>query len=374
MVFKSFGSLLRSVDSRTEDIKGEGGVRRYVPDQTYEGYTLFCRDWGDHFYLIDMEGNSVHSWDIRDTSIHFGELTREGHLLYSTADRTVEEMRGVHELDWEGNRVWYYPCPVDHDHRRMNHGNTLILCREEVIQPEIRDIWPDYRACYSPYIIEVNKDQEVVWEWHGKDHIRELEELAGIDFPRSDPERSRDWAHCNTASPLPKNKAGAKDPRFREGNIMFSYREIDTIGVIDKQSKEILWAWGPGVLLGQHMPQMLENGHILLFDNGYHSPAFEREYSRVLEIDPLREEILWEYKGDPPEGFYSRAVSGAQRLPNENTLICSGGQGRIFEVTKEKEVVWDYENPYRGPQGSNTLYRHSGRYPPQIIEPLLESK
>ena len=61
MVFKSFGSLLRSVQSRTEDIKGEGGVRKYVPDQSYEGYTLFCRDWGDHFYLIDMEGNLVHS-------------------------------------------------------------------------------------------------------------------------------------------------------------------------------------------------------------------------------------------------------------------------------------------------------------------------
>src|SRR5205814_214859 len=50
--------------------------------------------------------------------------------------------------------------------------------------------------------------------------------------------------------------------------------------------------------------------------------------------------------------------SGAERLPNGNTLICSGVTGTIFEVTAEKEVVWKYTNPARGrpaPRGSRSL-------------------
>jgi len=373
MTFITYNVPFKKGEIGTPDHKGPGGVKVYNPEKSYHGYTLFCRSGGDHFYLVDMEGNVVHSWQIKHSSIHFGQLTEEGHLIYSTADRTIEENRGVYELDWQGNKIWYYPCPVDHDHRLLDNGNILILCREEIIDSKVRkEIWPDYRACFSPYIIEVTKNKEIVWEWHGKDHIEELTELVGLKFPHDDGERSRDWAHCNTASPIPKNKNGEKDLRFREGNIIISYRELNVIGVIDKESKKIVWAWGTGEILGQHNPIMLKNGHILLFDNGCHSSEEQRGYSRVIELDPLSEKIVWEYKDNPPEKFYSPYVSGQQELPNGNILICSGGQGRIIEITREKEIVWEYINPFYGPNGHNGLYRHSGRYSPEIIEPLLK--
>lgn len=372
MDFITYNVPFRKSESKTPDQKGTGGVKIHHPEKAYQGYTLFCRGSGDHFYLIDMEGNLVHQWSIEHSSIHFGQLIDEGHLVYSTTDRTIEKNRGVHELDWQGNKIWYYPCPVDHDHRRLNDGNTLILCREEIIDLKVRkEIWPDYRGCFSPYIIEVTADEKIVWEWHGKDHIEELSQLVGLEFPWDDEERGRDWAHCNTSSPIPKNKSGEKDSRFQEGNIIFSYREANTIGVIDKKTKKIVWAWGPGEILGQHNPIMLKNGHILLFDNGYHSPEDNRGCSRIIEMDPLSGKIAWEYKDNPPENFYSPYVSGQQQLPNGNILICSGGQGRIFEVTREKEIVWEYVNPFRGPEGQNGLYRHSGKYAPEIIEPLL---
>ena len=373
MDFITYGAFLPPGVSRTSDQKGKGGVKVYNPEKAYQGYTLFCRGGGNHFYLIDMEGNLVHQWSIERSSIHFGELTDEGHLVYSTFDRTIEKNRGVHEFAWEGKKeVWYYPCPVDHDHRCLDNGNILILCREEVTDPAIRNIWPDYRSTFCPYMIEVTPKKEIVWEWHGKDHIEELTELVGLRFPSNDGERSRDWAHCNTSSPIPKNKSGEKDSRFQEGNIIFSYREADIIGVIDKKSKRIVWAWGQEEILGQHNPIMLKNGHILLFDNGCHSLENNRGYSRILEMDPLTGKIIWEYKDNPPENFYSAYVSGQQELPNGNILICSGGQGRIFEVTREKEIVWEYVNPYQGPNGAHNLYRHSGRYAPEVIEPLLD--
>jgi hypothetical protein len=92
-----------------------------------------------------------------------------------------------------------------------------------------------------------------------------------------------------------------------------------------------------------------------------------RDYSRVLEIDPTTLQIVWQYT--PKEAgfvvpldaarFYSPFISSAQRLPNGNTLITEGSDGRIFEVTAEHEIVWEYISPYwrRGPMHLNLVYR-----------------
>jgi hypothetical protein len=71
-------------------------------------------------------------------------------------------------------------------------------------------------------------------------------------------------------------------------------------------------------------------------------------YTPGSPFDPLDQE--WIYTSDPPESFYSELISGAQRLPNGNTLVCSGNQGKFFEVTTEGNMVWLYVNPvtYRG--------------------------
>jgi Arylsulfotransferase (ASST) len=72
--------------------------------------------------------------------------------------------------------------------------------------------------------------------------------------------------------------------------------------------------------------------------------------SRVLEIDPSTEQIVWQYtaedSGRPPWTFHSSFVSNAQRLPNGNTLITEGMHGRIFQVTRTGRVVWEYLTPY----------------------------
>ena len=62
--------------------------------------------------------------------------------------------------------------------------------------------------------------------------------------------------------------------------------------------------------------------------------------------------------------------AGQQRLPNGNTLICEADCGRIFEVTIEGDVVWDYYSPFLGDQFVN-IYRAT-RYSPEFVEPLLD--
>jgi hypothetical protein len=67
--------------------------------------------------------------------------------------------------------------------------------------------------------------------------------------------------------------------------------------------------------------------------------------SKVIEVDRATNEVTWSYQGDPPAQFFSGHISGATRLPNQNTLVCEGTSGRVFEVTRGGEVVWEWWNP-----------------------------
>lgn len=74
--------------------------------------------------------------------------------------------------------------------------------------------------------------------------------------------------------------------------------------------------------------------------------------SRILEIDPVKNQIVWQYTGDnsgrPVWSFFSSFVSSARRLPNGNTLIDEGMSGRLFQITPGGDIVWEYVNPYPG--------------------------
>jgi len=100
-------------------------------------------------------------------------------------------------------------------------------------------------------------------------------------------------------------------------------------------------------------------GNILIFDNGA-SPWKDLAHascSYVLEINPVTKEIVWKYENG--EQFHSRFTSSAQRLNNGNTLICESAGKRIFEVTAEGEIVWEYV------EGTSRAYRYPYDYCPQ---------
>ena len=82
-----------------------------------------------------------------------------------------------------------------------------------------------------------------------------------------------------------------------------------------------------------------------------------RDFSRVLEMDPVSLEVLWQFPSDADRAagvmLYSPFVSGVQRLENGNTFVCQGIGGRMLEVTAENEIVWEYISPYCS-QGKHT--------------------
>jgi hypothetical protein len=278
---------------------------------------------------------------------------------------------GLYELDPQSNVVWSLRCRTDHDFQVLANGNLLVnMITENFCQA----LGPEMKR--QPYMVEVNRDKQMVWEWRGEEHLEELRQLlpeTGFAhlMERATGEFAFDWAHNNTLQVIGPNATYEKElasgaaARFKPGNIVFSYRSCDVIGVIERPSGRIVWAWGPGVLDGQHKPHMLPNGNLLIFDNGT-----LRGKSRVIELDPLSERIVWEYRGSESEPFFSGYISGAQRLENGNTLICEGDSGRLFEVTRQGQIVWDFRNPYSTPGSQPWIYRCT-RYSPEYVQPLL---
>jgi outer membrane protein assembly factor BamB len=121
-----------------------------------------------------------------------------------------------------------------------------------------------------------------------------------------------------------------------KGDIVFSARNNNRIAVIDAATHEIRYKFTRSY--NQHNPTWVGD-NIQVFDNGDSS-------SRVIEIDPDSNEIVWTYHGVPFQQFYSGHISGASRLSSGNVLICEGTSGRLFEVNKARDVVWEWINPF----------------------------
>ena len=146
-------------------------------------------------------------------------------------------------------------------------------------------------------------------------------------------------------------------PIYAPDSVLICIRNQDTLAIFDWKRQQLLWAWGQGELSGPHDATLLPNGHILAFDNG-----LGREFSRVVEVDPLAREIVWEYRAPDPKSFYSEARGGSQRLSNGNTLITESNDGRAFEVTPDGDIVWEFINPNMSEEREPSVIVRMRRY------------
>ncbi len=323
--------------------------------------------------------------------------------------------RQHHDYQRAGNPVGYYVPGMDPS---VDSGNTLILCHKNLKNQQISD-----KLLLDDTIIEITWDGKIVWEWICSDHFDEMgfSEEAKNTLSRNPSLRggkgreAGDWMHVNSISLLGPNKwFDSGDEHFHPDNIIISGRNTNVIAIIDKKTGKIVWQVGPdfntspeqrrlGQIIGQHHAHMIPRGlpgegNILVFDNGgwagYGAPNpgaptgennALRDYSRVLDFNPITLETSWQYT--PREAgfiipmsaymFYSGFISSAQRLPNGNTLITEGAGGRIFEVTPEHEIIWEFISPYKNKvQNMNMVYR-AYRVPyewvPQIEKPEVKA-
>jgi len=331
------------------------GVTYYNPLKAYNGYTLFT-PWGEaptsnsatNAWLIDMQGNIVHRWQLLWIPAIDSKLLPSGNLVYcpKTIDESVLGLNlefcglGTHciELDWESNEVWKWALPFN------QHHDFEVLPNRHVIYPTHggeagivpKDLASKWKGgvpgtelkgiMYSDNVYEVDENSNVVWEWIGWKH-------ADLEIDTFFPFSTRSHWHTNAIW------------KCKDGSILTSPRNLSMAHRIEYPSGKIIARYGKGEIWGQHDVRELENGNIMAFDNGLTRPGYEPSYSRVVELDPKTGEVVWQYMADNPSDFFSCYASGAERLPNGNTLICSSATGRLFEVTQDGELVWEFINP-----------------------------
>lgn len=417
------------------------GTTIYDPDKAWNGYTLMQIP-GEGTILIDMNGNVVKTWVglqgwpnklLSDGSV-MGSLGRRD------SEYGYQDMLDLVQVDWDGNVVWRFAekelvqddgheewiARQHHDYQRegnpvgyyvpgmdckLQDAKTLLLCHEDLYNKRISD-----KRLLDDCFVEVDWQGNIVWQWNANKHFSELgfsEAQKNVLFrnPNYHPNAGGqyDWLHINSMSILGPNKwYDAGDERFHPDNIIWDAREANILAIISKETGKIVWKIGPdftespelrriGQIIGQHHVHMIPQGlpgagNILIFDNGgwagYGLPSRTskdgtktdiRDYSRVIELNPVTLEVEWEFTGAVWDSmsaivsnskFFSPLISSAQRLPNGNTLITEGCYCRVFEVTREKEVVWEYVAPF-DPKGLYLYraYRYPYEYVPQIEKP-----
>jgi arylsulfotransferase ASST len=364
-----FGELMTTVDQQTIR-RSRTGLIAHDPALAQPGYTLFAPMYGDGTVcLIDMAGEVAHSWKMPYRPGLYAYLLDNGHLFYGgkvmdDLDRFEAWRRfkggAVMEVDWRGRVLWEVKHPDHHhDARKLKNGNVLLLCLRPLpaeIARRVQGGLPGTEAgagIYADYLLEVTISGEIVWEWRSWEH---LEPEA---YPITLQDHRAEWTHGNTVA------------ETADGNFVVSFRNISTVVMIERATGDIIWQLGSPPLAQQHDPRPLPNGNILIFDNGTHRPDHPATFSRVIEVDPRSNAIVWEYIDQSLFNFFSPYISGAQRLANGNTLICEGVYGRIFEVTAGREVVWEYVSPYffdePGRPGLNNSVFRAFRYTPDEI-------
>jgi hypothetical protein len=320
-------------------------------DRTFDGFTLYTTNVGSQALLLNMRGEVVHRWaapfsrvwpkpphvlqPMDDQRIYFFgcHLFRGGELLavfHGAADTPYGY--GLAKLDRDSNVVWTYSANAHHAVDVREDGTIYVLSHEI-----IHKLPKGLEFFTTPALV----DSLVVLSPEGKElkRVPLLEAFRDSPFAALLPTRTGSGAkawdilHTNFVEVLSPSMA-EHFPLFKAGQALISIRELDTLAVVDTDSGSVVWA-ARGPWRRQHDPHFLENGRLLVFDN--HGSIKE---SRVLEYDPVTQACPWSYASESSPSFFTAIQGRSQRLPNGNTLIVNSKDGVLFEVTRDKELVW----------------------------------
>ena len=355
------------------------GLTYHRADLSTKGYTLLTPHGSDSSYLIDMEGCVVHRWTFHHIKPGYGRLLKNGNLMMTGSDvnlppgpkdeptkkplpfeQHVTRLGGYHttllEMDWDGNIVWEYENRFQHhDFFRFPNGNVMVPEWVELPEDFHKKVRGGFKMPRERLPRLLGDDLvEVDREFKEVRRIHTWELLDPVKDPIHPAVRRWEWTHVNG---IDINE---------QGDIVFSARNTDRVAVISNETGKISFKYTG--THGQHNPTWVGDGKLQIFDNA-------EAGSRVIELNIETNEVDWSYHGLPMQQFFSGHISGASRLDSGNILICEGTSGRLFEVTRNHEVVWEWINPFlnnnRRGQPTVSIYR-AHRY--SIDHPALRDR
>jgi hypothetical protein len=338
------------------------------PNRSYPGYTFITMYTYDQFgmFLIDMEGITIHKWKIpeavfreiqikEDWNIRKGHYMIQGAHLFENGDVLFNlEKHGLGKIDRDSNLIWFLKEPTHHSVFVDDKGTIWVPSLRWVRDP--RAALPHMNIPYTDDIIlQVSKDGVILNRISVSQAIF-AGNYQGIllsgsqNYPESTQE---DPIHLNDVELIGKDFAKINE-FANEGDILVSLKTIDSLAIIDKNEKVVKWAMC-GPFLRQHDPDPSPDGTFYIFDNRTDEgmwnearyitepPSFG--FSRIIQIEPKSQKIVWSYVGSVTRPFYTSSNGKQQLLENGNVLVTEAEGGRIFEVSKDgSDIVWEFRN------------------------------
>jgi len=333
----------------SEPAPARSGVTVQTIAAAYASYNVFTSGHFSGALLMAMDGKILHSWEYtfeklwpgKDPEDHDVSYWRRVHVFDDGSILAVIEPIGIFKLDRDSNLIWKNDCGAHHDFYVADNGHIFTLAREARPMTFVVGV---ERPILEDYVLELDEN--------GK----ELHRVSIVDaFNASefrpllyDAPTHWDITHTNSLKFLGPNTS-TRVSAFQPGRFLLSLRELDSVAVLDFDQGRIEWAI-KGMWHRQHEATALENGNILLFNN-----RSSEDESRVLEVDPTSQQIVWSYGAAPGQDLHSVICGLAKRLPNGNTLITESMPGRVIEVAPDGSIVWEFISPYRAKQGVDVI-------------------
>lgn len=346
------------------------GVVSHDLERSVPGYNLYTSIPFASAVLIDADGEELHRWHDDCDRWTRTRLLPDGDLLViGVCGPEDQRLPFLKRLHWDGSLAWSARINAHHDLDVLPDGRILVLTKSRrdrtgysesgtVRDNELTMLSPAGEVLDSRSISDMIDAGPASFRWHP----------AG-EIPGHELGATADYLHCNSVFWLSNAHEKAGDEWYAAGNVLLSSRHQSSLLMVNWERGQLLWSFAEGQLQGQHEASLLPSGNILLFDNG----SEERGWSRLVELQPHSGRIVWEYKADPPEAFYSSGRGTVQSLRGGNLLVGNSASGEAFEITREGEQVWHFFNPDVNEEGVSAALRIE-RYPVGMITAILHQQ
>lgn len=342
-------------------------VTIYEPGRPQPGLTLYTSGGSAKAFLVDMQGQIRHTWEkpyssvwddtaavhdpVPDSQTYFNKahIYPDGGLVaiyIGVGDSPYGY--GMIKLDSNSKLLWKNLDHFHHDFSVVDDGRIYGLTHSFRTKPlEGVDHLPT--PVLEDFLVILSAEGETQKKISLLDAINDSENYRKFLW-RIPYYSLEDPLHVNSIDVLDTDDALAlahRVPAAKAGQVLLSFRELagGSIALLDVDEAKIVWATR-GAWLSQHDADVLDNGNIMLFDNRGDSEEAGR--SRVIEIDPGNGGgIVWAYGGTTDSPLESRIRSSQEAQPNGNVLITESDGGRVLEVTRDGQIVWEYINPVR---------------------------
>ncbi|QIS22326.1 aryl-sulfate sulfotransferase [Nocardia terpenica] len=314
------------------------------PDLSWPGYTLYAPLAGRGVVdLVDPAGELAHRWTLPYRPGRHARLLADGTLAYNGATLAIEPPFAMWRKYGGGSMGRYDPNGVPltefrdvyqhHDAHHYDDGRILYTAVEPLtgtaaarIEGGVAGTEAD-GVVWADVVREVAADGTPLWEWRAFEHLEPAEFGLQPHYWREH------WPLINSVYPLD------------EHTVVASLRSVSAVIRIDRRTGRYTTLADRSTVAQQHHVTPVGDGMLLVFDNGTFRTGESVTYSRVVEIDAATGELGWVYQDSPCEAFFTPFMGGAQRLPNGNTLVTEAAFGRIFEVTRDHRICWEYVVP-----------------------------